>query len=884
MNHPVIDRLTDNQPADPQLPTPRQGGWGSLPYRCRINDRLSLGVRTQLLQAFHSSNSLLAVSANILCALIIITFMWREAEPEWLLIWLMAVTLSSIITVMAREAYESDPRRDSRPDHWTRIFFFISLMTGIAWGLSAILFYAPISEPGSIVLIIVITGLSAGAMATGSALLLVALAAALPMLGGMMVRMFILGDDLTFNLGFLIAIYGLGLGAFGISSQQTLLRTIQLGRLNVDLLDRLARSEEYFRGLVENVSDLIVVVDEQGRLTFASPSLDRLLGYGPQEIQGNLLTSLVHPDDHDGLLEDLGALQGAPREPLDRAVRLRHSGGDWRHFHLHGRALRPGPNDGAVVLSGQDTTDQQRIQDALQQAKDRAIEMGRAKSAFLAIMSHEIRTPMAGIVGLIDLIKATPLKGKQADYVSALDGAGGHLSDLLDDILDFSKIEAQKVDVEHVNFNLEGLVSTVVDIFRARAESKGLVLISRVAEDLAPMHYGDARHIRQILANLVGNAVKFTDKGAVEVRVDLVTPAAGPDPQVRISVRDTGPGIPPDKMEEIYEPFARAETSSSRRHGGTGLGLAISRRLADLMGGHLTAQSHVDVGSTFTLELPLPVGRLDEPDTPDVAGEVEFSNLRVLVVDDSDLNRLVVGDMVRSLGLHVDLACDGAEGLRVFSVAEPDLVLLDMQMPVMDGFAAARAMREAEALLIDADGSRKAIIALSATALKEDRERAIDAGCDTYVTKPLRREALIALLQSYLPHRLGPPATATATSEPAGNNDAVIAGAGMQPEIQMESALRPLIPSFLKHLETEMAGLLVAVRDRHITEVQRLAHSAKGNAMLFGFKDMVAALKALELAAKAIGDDEVETVAAQRLDACMARTVIEADALRAGLQ
>lgn len=880
MTEPAAFLPTADPPETPR--TPPQGGWGSLLYRGRFNDRLSLAVRAQVIQAFHGSNSLLAVSANILCALIIITFLWRDAEPQWLLIWLLAVTASSILTVMAREAYEADPDRDERPDHWARVFFCIALLTGLTWGLSAVLFFAPISEPGSIVLIIVITGLSAGAMATGSALLMAGLAAALPMLGGLMIRLFSGGDELTLNLGFLIGIYGLGLSAFGISSQQTLLRTIQLGRLNIDLLDRLARSEEYFRGLVENVSDLITVVDLGGRMTFLSPSVERLLGYDVQDLHGQALVSMVHPDDRDALIKDLEGMRAVPRIQLDRAVRLHHRSGDWRHFHLHGRALRPGPEVGAVVLSGQDATEQQRVRVALQEAKDRAVEMGRAKSAFLAIMSHEIRTPMAGIVGLIDLIKETPLKGKQIDYVSALDRASEHLSDLLDDILDFSKIEAQKIDSETIDFNLHTLVSSVVEIFQGRAEAKGLILVTRIAADVASARHGDARHLRQILANLVGNAVKFTDKGVVEVRVETgASPSddGGAGSVVRLSVRDTGMGIPADKMEEIFEPFARAETSSSRRHGGTGLGLAISRRLAGLIGGHLKVQSEVGVGSTFTLEISLATGTETAGEPQSSPSDDEFSGLRVLVVDDSDLNRLVVGDMVRSLGVSVDVASDGAEGVQAFSLVEPDLVLLDMQMPVLDGFSAARAMREAEALLVD--GKRPtAIVALSATALKEDRERALSAGCDAYVTKPLRREALIGILRTYLPGRAASRRSGAPPEMPRTESVAD----PVAPPVEIESALEPLLPSFVLHLNAEMAGLMQAVENRDISDIQRLAHSAKGNAMLFGFQEIVGALKALELAARAIGDAKIEASAARRLDDCFAVTKAEADRLRTSLE
>jgi signal transduction histidine kinase/DNA-binding response OmpR family regulator len=566
------------------------------------------------------------------------------------------------------------------------------------------------------------------------------------------------------------------------------------------------------------------------------------LGVGRGGLIGLALSDLAHPDDVGVLMTDIGSLLQDPQQVTSRDVRMRHVGGDWRALHVHGRAFALASGEQAVILSAQDATEQLKVRETLRLAKEHAEAMGRAKTDFLAVMSHEIRTPMSGIIGLIDLLKTTGLTDKQREYVGALDRAGEHLSDLLNDILDFSKIEANKIDSEKVVFDLRKVVGGIMDIFRARAEAKGVRLRARISDGLPRLWTGDVRHTRQVLANLLGNAVKFTESGFVEVRIEADGQSSDGRSLLKIAVEDTGIGIAADKLGHVFEPFAQADASPSRRHGGTGLGLAISRRLVELMEGRIWAISRLGRGSTFFVLLPMEEGAtlsLSDglfSDGRRQSDSAYFADSRVLVVDDSDLNRLVIGDMLQGLGLTVETAANGAEAVEKFDGGAYALVFLDIQMPVMDGFDAAEAMRECEEF---SGRERCPIIALSATALKDDRDRALEAGCDRYLVKPMRKEALIALLKTYLPE---------AESIPQAIRKGTFLGVGAP---MLEPELLPLLPSFFSHLEEEMAQLTRAVADQEIALVQRLAHQAKGNAMLFVFSDLVEVLRGLELVARA---------------------------------
>jgi signal transduction histidine kinase/ActR/RegA family two-component response regulator len=389
-----------------------------------------------------------------------------------------------------------------------------------------------------------------------------------------------------------------------------------------------------------------------------------------------------------------------------------------------------------------------RVNEELRRAKEAAEEASRLKSQFLANMSHDLRTPMNGVIGMTALALATDLNEQQRDYLTTVQNAAESLLCLLNDILDFSKIEAGKLTLEALPFDLREVVEQTVKSLRVSADQKGLAVGWRVDPAIPARLAGDPVRFRQILTNLVSNAIKFTEQGRVDVEVDLEA-ALSDEVAIRIAVRDTGIGIPPDKLATIFEPFTQADGSTTRRFGGTGLGLSISSRLAELMGGRIWVESELGKGSTFYVTLRFPAAAPEAPTSPQRAetGRRAAPGLRILVAEDNPINQKVIARMLETEGHRVTVAADGRQALEFIEREPFDLILMDVQMPGMSGLEAARRIRERER----ATGGRIPIIALTASAMKGDRERCLEAGMDDYLSKPVRPAALQEIIARYAP-------------------------------------------------------------------------------------------------------------------------------------
>ncbi|OYT72458.1 MAG: hypothetical protein CFK48_02775 [Armatimonadetes bacterium CP1_7O] len=387
----------------------------------------------------------------------------------------------------------------------------------------------------------------------------------------------------------------------------------------------------------------------------------------------------------------------------------------------------------------------QRLELALLEAQEmtvRAEAANRAKSEFLANMSHEIRTPMNGVLGMVQLLEDTPLTQEQEELLRTLKNSARYLLELLNDILDLSKIEAGKMTLEQIPVNLHELARETLALFGGRASEKGLVLQAQINPNTPEWVLGDPVRLRQIVANFISNAIKFTHEGSVTL---LMLPSPTYPQGVWIGVQDTGIGISEDKISSLFEAFTQADSSTTRRYGGTGLGLAISKRLAEMMGGRIGVESEVGVGSLFFVDLPLPAAqppqRHNDPAQPHSLPEA-FPNKRILLVEDNEVNRKVAVRLLGKLQLEVEIAVNGLEAVQKATENAYDLILMDCQMPEMDGYEATRTLRER--------GIHTPIIALTANALEGDREKCLACGMNDYLSKPIQADKLRETLAQWL--------------------------------------------------------------------------------------------------------------------------------------
>jgi PAS domain S-box-containing protein len=607
-------------------------------------------------------------------------------------------------------------------------------------------------------------------------------------------------------------------------------------------LETLQESEARKGSVLDSSLDAIVLLDHTGKILEFNPAAQSTFGYYRQAVLGKLAHELLIPAEFReghcfGMQRYLETGHGPILGKRIETVALHADGSTFPiEISIH-RVLRKGPPVFTAFI--RDISERKRGEEQLVKAKEAAESANRSKSMFLANMSHEIRTPMNGVLGMAELLADTSLNEDQQRSLQIIRGSAGALLTILNDILDFSKIESGKLELDPIVFGLRDTVQGALQALEVRAAKKGLKLICDIPELLPDHLVGDAGRLRQIVLNLVGNAIKFTEAGSVALSV-RPTEIGEVEEQVvglRFDVEDTGIGIPEDKITTIFDPFVQADGSTTRLYGGTGLGLAISVKLVQMMGGQIGVTSEPGRGSrfSFTVKLKLAETRTDSAKSDALIPSLEPNRaLRVLVIEDNIVNQEVIGRMLRQRGHEVTSAGDGVEGLAILREQMFDVVLCDLQMPRKDGFEVVSEVRSWP------HRGAMPLIAITAHAMKGDRERCLEAGFHGYVSKPIVREELyrviaVVLGQTGAEQGLSVEVSTEiyARNEPATEPlfDSAVALTRLGGD---KSLLIRIAGVFLTESPNYLKDLSAAIAARDANWIRRSAHTLKGAIGYFG--------------------------------------------------
>ncbi len=630
------------------------------------------------------------------------------------------------------------------------------------------------------------------------------------------------------------------------------------------------------RAAYDTLTEGLVVLDRQGKMVLANKSTALMFGVPETKLVGRSPSTFVWHDSNDAPVPvgDLPWQRALVTKQPQRDVHLKVSSSDGSRYSLRANCspiLDDASGIQAVVISFQDVTELEQRGVALQVAKEQADAANEAKSQFLANMSHEIRTPMNAILGFTEVLRRSGLRqsGEASKHLDIIHSSGKHLLNLINDILDLSKVEAGRLEAESIAFAPHQVAHEVVQTLTERASEKGLTLSLEFPEPLPATIAGDPARLRQVLTNLIGNAIKFTEAGGVRIVSKLTRDGA----QTRyvIDIVDSGIGIPADKVESVFEPFVQAESSTTRRFGGTGLGLTISRGFARAMGGDITASSVYGQGTTFSVWLDAGHAAADNMLAPELLAQQAqapapvistrwlFEPHHVLVVDDGVENRQLVRLLLEEVGLRVSEAENGQVALDLIAAQSFDLVLMDMQMPVMDGQTATRTLRER--------GCALPIIALTANAMKGFEQELEAAGFSGYQTKPIDVDALMADLAARLDGQAAAaelPETETETEGVVSANPPSLAENGLIiSRLAGHAKLGRIVARFITQLPPRLAQMDDALAAADWPELASQAHWLKGAGGSMGFDILFEPAKALEDAAKATDAAGARSVMAQ---------------------
>ena len=619
------------------------------------------------------------------------------------------------------------------------------------------------------------------------------------------------------------------IGYLLIGTDNTARMLVEAERQKLD--QRLRDQQFYTRSLIESNIDALMTTDPVGIITDVNKQMEALTGCTRDELIGAPFKDyFTDPDRAEAAIKRVLA----EKKVMDYELTARSRDGtrtvvsyNATTFYDRDRTLR------GVFAAARDVTERKRVEVELQQAKAAAESASRTKSDFLASMSHEIRTPMNAIIGIADLLAKTELTLEQDKYVQIFRRAGANLLLLINDILDLSKVEASQLELDRTGFWLRELLANLSEMVAARAQEKGLTMSCDVAPNVADGLVGDPTRVTQVLLNLVGNAIKFTESGHIALLVAL---ASGPGAAtvLRFTVTDTGIGIPGQKLEKMFERFTQADSSTTRRFGGSGLGLNICKRLVELMGGEICVESEFGAGSAFSFTVPFDIwiaGSNQAILPVDIVSASNLPALHILLAEDSPDNRTITLAYLEDTPYRVDIAENGAVAYDMMRHGHYDLLLMDRQMPVMDGLTATRAIRAWEQ---ENHRTPTPIVALTASALKGDREMCLAAGCTAYLTKPIKQFALLKAITAH---------TQSVAAESSVAADALHTAQAIR---KARAVSRATV--FLGNVRENVGTIRAALGRGDFCTVEHLGHGMRGAGGMFGFQSITDIGGALEMA------------------------------------